>query len=158
MNILYAEVVNHNQIDFMHRIHNLNSAFYQEMLSTTNGDIRRQIVRQKIESVEKEIELLVMKNNSDKVKLQVTMLEIKKNIKNIERDKKNCKNLFKSFAKEQKIYYLDILKKGIDVRDEGLVWVVKRLIELNSQIDYASFPRFLDNSQMDYLLTVRSIY
>ena len=40
------------------------------------------------------------------------------------------------------------------LRGDGLVWAIKRLIELNSNIEYSHFPRFLDNSHIDYLLLV----
>ena len=55
---------------------------------------------------------------------------------------------------DQKEYYIEILKSGIDVRTEGLVWLVKRLIELNCELDDAMFPKFLDHSQIEYLLKV----
>ena len=82
---------------------------------------------------------------------------IKKNknvIKNIEKEQKILKNNFSSMVIDQKEYYIEILKSGIDVRTEGLVWLVKRLIELNCELDDAMFPKFLDHSQIEYLLKV----
>jgi hypothetical protein len=55
--------------------------------------------------------------------------------------------------KDQRNYYTDILKKGIDVRSEGLCWVVKKLIELNAHLDASMFPKNLDHEQVDYILT-----
>lgn len=71
-----------------------------------------------------------------------------------EKEIKQSKFIFNHLIKEQKIYYLDILKKGIDVRGEGLIWLVKRLIELNTVMEYSMFPRFLDHNHIDYLLKV----
>ena len=41
-------------------------------------------------------------------------------------------------------YYKSLLRKGIDNRREGLVWIVKRLLELNcGSIDITMFPKYL---------------
>ena len=45
-----------------------------------------------------------------------------------------------------------ILKEGLDTRDEGLSWIIIRLIELNVHIDYSLFPDFLD---LQHVLPVR---
>jgi hypothetical protein len=70
---------------------------------------------------------------------------------------KECKFLqqrAESVSKEQIIYYNSIISRGIDVRAEGLVWVIKRIMELTISLEYTIFPRFLDQSQIDYLLKV----
>ena len=36
---------------------------------------------------------------------------------------------------EHRKYYFEILKKGIDVRQEGLSWVLQKLIELKAFIE-----------------------
>ena len=51
-------------------------------------------------------------------------------------------------------YYYQILKQGIDVRKNGLTWVVVKLMELNSYIDKHYFPSFLDEEQISYILRV----
>ena len=50
--------------------------------------------------------------------------------------------------------YLKILKTGLDVRAEGLSWVIIRLIELNAPIDSFLFPEFLDNEQIEYIIQI----
>lgn len=56
--------------------------------------------------------------------------------------------------KDQVTYYIDIIKKGFDVRKEGLSWATKKLMELNVPLDYSMFPRFLDHSQIDYIINL----
>lgn len=51
-------------------------------------------------------------------------------------------------------YYFDILKKGFDVRCNGLVWVIVKLISLKANITYENFPNFLTNEQIQYLLKI----
>ena len=44
---------------------------------------------------------------------------------------------------EHRKYFFEILKKGIDVRKDGLSWCLVRLIELKSFIEISKFPKFL---------------
>lgn len=60
-------------------------------------------------------------------------------------------------SKNQKKYYLTILKQGIDTRTEGLTWVIKKLIELNASFDNANFPPFLSLDQIEYLIDISKI-
>lgn len=67
------------------------------------------------------------------------------------------KQLFNEFIKEQRIYYIDLLIKGFDVRNEGLVWIVRRLLDLSTKVESSLFPRFLDQIQIEYIMKVRII-
>jgi len=60
----------------------------------------------------------------------------------------------KKLSHNQISYYLKILKEGLDTRDEGLSWIIIRLIELNVHIDYSLFPDFLDLQQIKYLIQI----
>lgn len=75
-------------------------------------------------------------------------------MKSIEDELRELKINMNNLLDDQRKYFIEILKKGIDSRREGLCWVVKKLIELNTQIEYCMFPRFLDHSQIDYLLRI----
>ena len=72
----------------------------------------------------------------------------------IESSSISLKSKLNNIIKEQKSYFLNILQIGYDVRAFGLVWVVKRLIELNCLLEYSMFPKFLDNFQIDYIITL----
>ena len=61
------------------------------------------------------------------------------------------KNINEELQKEHQIYYLDILKKGNDCRKDGLVWVVKNLLELRINLEYHHFPKYLSHEQINYL-------
>lgn len=41
------------------------------------------------------------------------------------------------------------LEQGYDVRDEGLLWIVR---ELKGQVSREDFPKFLNDKEVDYLL------
>ncbi len=101
----------------------------------------------------------IYKSNFEKRALELSDIVKQNKITILAKEKeiKQNKFFFNHLIKEQKIYYLEILKKGIDVRGEGLIWLVKRLLELNTVMEYSMFPRFLDHNHVDYLLKVNHI-
>ena len=54
--------------------------------------------------------------------------------------------------KENIIYFKNLLKEGVDVRDVGLCWILFRLNELGAKVDVNDFPKFLDYVNVNYLL------
>ena len=112
-----------------------------------------------LEREKQELQLVRIKDdlNSDIKKLD------EKKLKLIE-DLEICKNelLFMKIAhvyltKEQRNYYLDLLNKGYDIRNEGLVWIVKRLLEIQTKLEYHHFPKYLDNDQADYIIELANL-
>ena len=98
-----------------------------------------------------EIEMSFNNKISDK---QMEYDKLKSLIINLEEDTTLIKADLELFCKEQKSYYLNILLQGYDVRQDGIVWVVKRLIELNTTLDIAMFPKFFDLSQIEYIINL----
>ena len=82
--------------------------------------------------------------NSEKNKLE-------KEIKIINNEIIYYKQVNDELLREYKFYYMDILKKGTDIRKDGLLWVVKNLIELQINLEYQHFPKYLTHEQIDYL-------
>lgn len=85
-------------------------------------------------------------------KMRKEILKYENRIQNTSDEIKNLSEKFKIKMEENKKYYLEILKKGIDARAEGLSWCLRRLLEINIYLDYAFFPGFLNKSQIDYLI------
>jgi len=79
------------------------------------------------------------------------------NIKIIDKEIEYYKQVNNELIKEHKVYYMDILKKGYDSRKEGLVWVVKNLLEINTNLEYHHFPKFLTHEDIDYLINLAKI-
>lgn len=94
------------------------------------------------------------KFNSIQKDLNCILEKVTKKVEEINKDSNKLKVVFKELNQKQTKYYLNILKKGIDTRMEGLSWVVKRLIELNVPIDSTIFPGFLDQEQIDYIIQI----
>ena len=73
-------------------------------------------------------------------------------IKNIDEELLFYKEVNKILIEEHKQYYLNILKKGYDTRGEGLIWVVRNLLELQINLEYHHFPKFLIHEEIDYII------
>ena len=98
-------------------------------------------------------------NNLSKIKKRRLSVinDIKENnliIKEKQMKLKNVKDKFNEKVKFLKEYYYQILKKGLDVRKDGLSWVIVRLMELNAFLDKNYFPSFLSQSEIDYLMKI----
>ena len=117
----------------------------ESMLLTRQKAIERINLEKKIKEKYK-IYLLEYKKKEDeknKMKRKIDLLK----------EEENYLKLVKlSILSNQKEYYLDILKKGYDVRKEGLVWCVKHLLELETDLEYYHFPKFLNHQECDYLI------
>ena len=46
------------------------------------------------------------------------------------------------------------LYEGLDVRNDGLVWIIKAIWNLGENIQMSFFPKFLDNISIDYLFDI----
>ena len=113
---------------------------------TISKDLHATLVKEKeFERFQQEYDETVEKYTdlSNLILADTTKLEVKI---------KKTKLMLTYLMKDQVNYYTEILKKGIDVRSEGLCWIVRRLIELNGAYDYQSFPRFLENYHIDYII------
>jgi hypothetical protein len=107
---------------------------------------------QSCHNIETDIKHMNNTYNQSKEKYGKIYEEKRQGIVALEQDMNKLKTIYHFLCKDQKKYYLDILKHGLDVREEGLSWVVKKLMELNTHLEYSMFPRFLDHSNVDYLI------
>ena len=64
---------------------------------------------------------------------------------------KTLKNLLEKLKKENILYFKNLLKEGVDVRNIGICWVLFRLYELGAKVENFEFPKFLDNNSIIYL-------
>ncbi len=135
----------------------------KKMKRKKNSEIMEEKIRKYNEffSIKNDL-LLELKGYEDRFSLineQLSKIikKSKEKIKKCDDNRKYYNYLFVEFSNEQKKYYLDILKKGTDTRNQGLTWVVKRLIELKVNIDTNMFPPFLDNEQIEYIINISKL-
>ena len=132
-----------------------------------NDKLNNQIKNENIDKY-KEYESMVKEISKDiksyedkylpvKEDLNLFIKEIKSKIKTINDEITKFKYLYKELKSQQVEYYLDKLKKGNDTRNEGLSWIVKRLIELKESLKSNLFPEFLDQEQIKYILQISKL-
>ena len=97
-----------------------------------------------VDKIKKEFHIIYEEMSKKKDKLEYEM-------KIINDELNYYKNINEELQKEHQKYYLDILKKGNDCRKDGLVWVVKNLLELQINLEYHHFPKYLSHEQINYL-------
>ena len=110
--------------------------------------------RAKINSIENCIE--DYHNNYNKIKEEYESLieNCTNTLTSIQAIEQYLKSVFNTISHDQITYYSAMLKEGIDTRKEGLSWIVRKLIELNVNIDYPMFPLFLSHEQIDYIIAI----
>ena len=52
---------------------------------------------------------------------------------------------------------MEILKNGFDSRREGMIWCVRNLLELQTNLEYHHFPKFLSHEEIDFLIQIAKI-
>jgi hypothetical protein len=110
-----------------------------------------------VKEISKDIKSYEDKYFPVKEDLYLFIKEIKSKIKTINDEITKFKYLYKELKSQQVEYYLDKLKKGNDTRNEGLSWIVKRLIELKESLKSNLFPEFLDQEQIKYILQISKL-
>jgi len=51
-------------------------------------------------------------------------------------------------------YYTKLLKKGLDIRGKGLIWIIETLWDLDYKIDKMQLPEMLDERSKDFILEI----
>ena len=115
----------------------------------------------------------ISKKNEELIeKIKESKKDYIKNMKTIDSERENCikdmkrienemsyyKQINNELIKEHRQYYMEILRNGYDSRNEGMIWVVRNLLELNTNLEYHHFPKFLTHEQIDYLIKISSIF
>ena len=149
---LYKKEINNNELK---RLSIKGDGISSESSSTSvkkiNFQQQSEILAKK-KTIEKEFK-------SKMTEIEEQKKELNNEYENFNKEIKYCHNMHKKAkAKlDQRIkilssYYYQILKKGIDVRHTGLIWVIVKLLELGAFVDKHHFPTFLNDEQICYLM------
>ena len=109
-------------------------------------------------SIEQKLHLLKIDNDALNKSFDQSRAILVRDLKVITEEEDYLKYIYHSMLKEHREYYYKILKNGYDVRYDGLVWVVRHLLEMNSILDYHHFPSFLDHDQINYLISFAQLF
>ena len=83
---------------------------------------------------------------------------LKNNLKNLENHLTILNNELENYKKEEKeiisklmIFYKELLFKGKNVKNDGLVWIIKAIWNLGENVPMSFMPDFLDVDSIEYL-------
>ena len=124
---------------------NFNNFLKNIKVSKKNNEISKNLL--------KERELYIENMNKIKEEKEKCI----KDIKRIEEEILYYKQVNEELLKEQRQYYMEILKNGFDSRREGMIWCVRNLLELQTNLEYHHFPKFLSHEEIDFLIQIAKI-
>ena len=171
---------NKNEINDNNEVNKTKEKEKDEPNEENNNNFNRSNVRRN--SIMSKEKFLKEMNFIKNTKLNTINLELKKNVEKLDSDYKgkfkdinkqkkdmeeqiqiinNELNYYKQvneeLIREHRTYYMNILKKGTDYRKEGLVWIVKNLLELQVNLEYQHFPKYLTHEHIDYLIKLANL-
>ena len=163
----------YKNIDDLHLKFNNDKNNIKKAILKNQEVFEKQKIEKSISKVDlmKEISKHTLENNKLEEKLQRKYKIYQLNLKIKEHDKKILSNKIiickkeedyiklvnMIILKEQRDYYLEILKRGYDSRNDGLSWCVKNLLEMQVNLEYHHFPKFLSHEHCDYLIKIANI-
>lgn len=80
--------------------------------------------------------------------------KLKVEIEAIEKEIENAESLRLSLTEELSLHFHNILKEGVDVRNEGLSWVIKEIFMLGEDVSLNYLPEYLDEESINYLFKI----
>jgi hypothetical protein len=123
------------------------------LISDNNFELNSKISLE-MKKKEKEMQALIFDYENILLVNNQKIEECKNQIVKCEKEMKEKKSQAEKLKEQQITYFMDILNKGVDVRTDGLSWVVRSLMELNAYVDNTCFPRFLESNHREYLLSL----
>ena len=163
----------YKNIDDLHLKFNNDKNNIKKAILKNQEVFEKQKIEKSISKVDlmKEISKHALENNKLEEKLHKKYKIYQLNLKIKEHDKKILSNKIiickkeedyiklvnMIILKEQRDYYLEILKRGYDSRNDGLSWCVKNLLEMQVNLEYHHFPKFLSHEHCDYLIKIANI-
>ena len=108
--------------------------------------------KKKFKEIQNEYEKSLINYKEQKNYNKIAIPKLKSKLKSQKNEFKSLKENLNNLIKENVIYFKNLLKEGIDVRNVGLCWILFRLNELNAKVDKNDFPKFLDYNSIEYLM------
>ena len=132
----------------------------ESSVENEKGENKKQPVGKKLENFEKNMKKSNKKKKYDTFKEMQEermnkLLEekkiIEKDIKELEIDIEKNKKIIKEIIDKLMLSYKESLFKGKNVKNEGLVWIIKAIWNLGENVPMSFMPSFLDCESIDYL-------
>ena len=118
----------------------------------TQHDFQRRLsFTSELQEFESKNKTLKREYNNQKAINDKKIPDLKYKITYYKTELKTLRHLLEKLKKENILYFKNLLKEGVDVRNIGICWILFRLYELGAKVDNFDFPKFLDNNNIIYL-------
>jgi len=110
-----------------------------------------------ISSLQRDFEQNQKKKNefeNDITNNKENILLLKEKISKINEEINLLKIQYNNNKKELINHYHQLLYEGIDTRDEGLIWIIQSIWDLNEDVNMEFIPNFLDENAIEYLFII----
>ena len=84
--------------------------------------------------------------------MELNKKETSSKLKILEKEKKDLKDIKDNISEKLYVHYLNILKEGIDTRNQGFSTILQEIVNLDKRILLSYFPDYLDLDSIKYLL------
>ena len=139
------KIINEKSIEKDKRANYINTKEFKDQLNLF-------LLREEHNSKQKakEISDSLEENKKEKNEKLKELNKVNELLKNIHANKKRD-------IDELYFHYLNLLKEGIDTRNEGLSWIIKEIFKMDKKVIISYFPKFLDKQGIQYLFDITHI-
>lgn len=97
-------------------------------------------------------------SKQNKIKeLKIDLKELKQPLKFINNEINELRNIEKDTKDKLMRHYLELLYYGKEVRNEGLIWIIKKIWKMGQNVPMSFMPTFLDIDAIKYLFNMAKL-
>lgn len=138
--------------DRQRQLKNIETVEYLAMTKVKEGSIEEGKSILFKEKMRKSKRDLHKKFQDDFEELKALLANSERKLEACDFERQKLKKELKDFKEEISNLYFRILKEGKDLRTEGLKWIIKSIWAHSSYIPISTFPKFLDEDNLIFLL------
>ena len=136
--------------NILKEINNNNSKSENKKKQKMNGFMLKTLQFKEESKLQKEIINVKSKITNLTEELEKKKFELNEILINKKLIKKELDNKISDLSN----YYHKKLYEGLDIRQDGLIWIIRAIWNLDEKINTNYFPNFLDNESIKYLLLI----
>ena len=101
--------------------------------------------------LKKELEMFLNAQKEKELNMKLNIKNLENELNKLDKELENTKKEEKKITNKLMQYYKEILFKGKNVKNEGLVWIIKAIWYLGENVPMSCMPPFLDFDSIEYL-------
>lgn len=144
----------------LERMNNLHNSIEDKLILTSSSknqisDILNES-KEKTTQLIKEIDNIYTNSKENEIITKNREKDLRNYAEHLHFEIKTLKKEIQLCIKTSKEYYIDLLKKGNDTRNEGVVWIVRRLLQLEYVPLLKDFPSYYTEESRSVLISIAS--